>query len=242
MTTIHVTRPDGVMTCHTFQPAGSGAWPAIIVYMDAFGLRPDFDAMGERLASNGFFVVIPDLYHRTRGFVPFDRKAVHADGPERDRFKSMIASINGKLVMDDTAAVIEMLDTTPSARKGSIGVLGYCMGGGYALSAAGTFPDRVAVAASFHGGSLATDRPDSPHLLAARIRAPLYIGVAEIDPSFSAEQRARLEKALDDAKVDYTLEIYTGAKHGFAVNGHLVYDREAAERHWGTVVELFRKL
>lgn len=97
------------------------------------------------------------------------------------------------------------------------------------------------VAASFHGGSLATDKPYSAHLLANRIRGRVYIGVAEFDPSFSDEQRVRLEKALSDAGVNYSLEIYPGAKHGFAVTGHLVYDREASERHWTTLIELLRQ-
>lgn len=227
------------MDVYTFQPEdGGGPWPAVILYMDAFAVRPDLAAMAERLASNGYFVVLPNLYYRTP-FEPFDPHKVHAEGPERDRFKGMIQSINGPMVMRDTAALIELIDHTPSARKGKIGVVGYCMGGGYAISAAGTFPDRVAAAASFHGGSLATDKPTSPHLFADRIRAKVYIGAAEIDPSFPEEQQERLEAAFRKAGVDHTLEIYPGAKHGFAVNGHLVYDAEASERHWDTLLKLF---
>jgi len=114
------------------------------------------------------------------------------------------------------------------------------MGGGFALSAAGTFPDVVAAAASFHGGSLATDKPDSPHLLADRMRARIYVGVAEIDATFSLEQQQRLESALSAAGVDYTIETYKGAKHGFAVTGHLVYDRDSSERHWQKLLQLFK--
>ena len=123
-----------------------------------------------------------------------------------------------------------------------MGALGYCMGGGYALGAAGTFPDRVAVAASFHGGALATDKPDSPHLLAPSMRARIYVGVAEIDPSFPDEQRQRLDgRARRRPASGYTLEIYPHAKHGFAVNGHLVYDREASERHWERLLRLLQE-
>ncbi len=236
---VRLETPDGAMDCHTFQPDGSDSCPAIIVYMDAFGIRPELDEMAQRLASNGYFVAVPNLYHRSGSFEPFDKHRVAAESTERERFMGMIRSINGTLVMSDTTAVIEFLDNTESARKGKIGTLGYCMGGGYALKAAGTFPDRVAAAASFHGGSLATDKPDSPHLLANRILARLYVGVAELDPSFSPEQRKRLEQALDGAGVDYTLEVYENAKHGFAVTGHLVYDRDASERHWRTTLEFF---
>jgi carboxymethylenebutenolidase len=114
------------------------------------------------------------------------------------------------------------------------------MGGGFALSAAGMFPDRVVAAASFHGGSLATDKPDSAHRLADRMRARVYVGVAEIDASFSPEQQQRLDRALADGGVNYTIETYKGAKHGFAVIGHLVYDRDSSERHWQRLLQLFK--
>ena len=235
---VDVRTDEGTIDCYTFAPLGAGPWPAVIVYMDAFGIREQLGEMAERLASHGYFVVVPNLYYRTGAFPPFDRRAVLVEGPERDRFKSMIQSINPSLVMRDTAAVIDMLDRQDAVRGGAIGVVGYCMGGGYALTAAATFPDRIAAAASFHGGSLATDKPDSPHTLASRMRARVYIGAAEIDPSFPREQQERLERALSEAGVDYTLEVYEGAKHGFAVTGHLVYDRDASERHWTRLVEL----
>jgi len=161
-----------------------------------------------------------------------DPKDVAADGPERDRFRGMIASINHAMVMRDTGVVMKWLDGHPVVQKGGLGALGYCMGGGYALSAAGTFPDRVVVAASFHGGSLATDKPDSPHRLAGRMRARVYVGAAEFDASFPPDQQNRLAHALTEAGVAHTIEIYANAKHGFAVNGHLAYDCESSERHW----------
>ena len=236
---IDVPTPDGTLDCYTFTPPDGGPWPAVLVYMDAFGIREQLGEMAERLAAHGYFVAVPNLYYRTGAFAPFDRQAVLAEGPERDRFKSMIQSINSTLVMRDTSAVIAALDRQEGVRRGSIGVVGYCMGGGYALTAAATFPDRVAVAASFHGGSLATDKPDSPHTLAPRIRGRVYVGAAEIDPSFPPDQQERLARALSEAGVDHRIEIYEGAKHGFAVTGHLVYDRAASERHWKRLIELF---
>jgi carboxymethylenebutenolidase len=193
--------------------------------------------MAQRLASHGYVVALPNLYHRTP-FAPFDPKQVAVEGPERARFKGMVASINGPLVMRDTSAVMAHLDTLATVRRSAIGALGYCMGGGYALAAAGTFPERVAVAASFHGGALATDKPDSPHLLAPQMRARVYVGAAGIDPTFPEEQRQRLETALTQAGVSHTIETYENAKHGFAVYGHLVYDKEASERHWGRLLGL----
>lgn len=231
---------DGSLDTYIFQPldaAESKSWPAIVMYMDAFGIRQALGDMAQRLASHGYVVALPNLYHRTP-FAPFDPKQVAVEGPERSRFKGMVASINGPMVMRDTAAVLRHLDTLPEVRRSPVGALGYCMGGGYALAAAGTFPDRVGVAASFHGGALATDKPDSPHLLAPKMRARVYVGAAGIDPTFPDEQRRRLEAALADAGVPHTIEIYENARHGFAVNGHLVYDRESSERHWDRLVQL----
>src|SRR5687768_16025875 len=216
---VDLRTPDGTLDVYTFQPPGAGTsggpWPAVIVYMDAFGIRPNLDSMAERLASHGYFVVVPNLYYRTGAFAPFDPKEVFGEGPERDRFKGMIASIDHAKVMRDTGAVIDYLDGASEARQGTLAAVGYCMGGGYALSAAGTFPDRVALAASFHGGSLATDKPDSPHLLASRMRGRVYVGAAEVDPSFPKDQEARLRQAFEDARANYTIETYPGTKHGW---------------------------
>jgi len=235
---IDLSIADGVLDCHVFEPAGGGPWPAVIFYMDAFGIRADLDVMAQRLADAGYIVAVPNLYHRSGAFPPFDPAQVAAGGAERDRFMGMIRSIDGDMVMRDTGAVLAHLDTRPTVRPGPIGTVGYCMGGGYALRAAGVFPDRVAVAASFHGGSLATDRPDSPHQLAARMRARVYVGAAGIDPGFTDEQRQRLDEALRAAGVRYEIELYEGAQHGFAVHNHRVYDRAASERHWERLLGL----
>ena len=232
---------DGVLDVHVFTPeTGSGPWPAIVLYMDAFGVRPALAEMAQRLASNGYAVALPNLYYRTP-FAPFAPNVVATEGPERERFKGMIASINQKMIMEDTRLVIDRLDEHPTVRRGTLGTLGYCMGGGYALTAAGTFPERVVVAASFHGGSLATDKPDSPHRLAPRMRGRVYIGAAEIDASFPPEQQVRLEGALTDGGVRHTMEIYPKAKHGFAVTGHIAYDDEAAALHWRRLLDLLKE-
>lgn len=240
---------DGTLDAYIFHPAAfapgalapqhTGHWPAVVMYMDAFGIRPALGDMAERLASHGYVVALPNLYHRTP-FAPFDQKQVAVEGPERARFKGMVASINGPMVMRDTAALLAHLDTLPTVSRSSMGALGYCMGGGYALAAAGTFPDRMAVAASFHGGALATEKPDSPHLLAPKMRARIYVGAAGIDPTFPDEQRQRLQTALDAAGVSYVIDTYENARHGFAVNGHLVYDKEASERHWERLLRLLQ--
>lgn len=228
------------MDVYVVRPDGSGRWPAIVLFMDAFGIRDALLGMAGRLAASGYVVAVPNLYYRSGSFPFFDPVQVAAGGAERDRFKGMIGSITNTLIMRDTAVLLEHLEADASVRPGRMGVVGYCMGGGYALCAAGTFPDRIAAAAIFHAGSLATDKPDSAHLLSNRIRARVYIGVAGIDPTFDQAQRERLESALTQAGVDYTLEVYEGAKHGFAVAGHLVYDEAASARHWTNLLRLFQ--
>ena len=235
---IDVKTPDGVMDTYLFEPPGSAAAPAVIVYMDAMAVRPELKSMAARLAGNGYVVALPNLFYRSGPIAPVNPGAFVTPGPERDRVFALIGSIDGGKVMSDTEALLAVLTKHPRVR-GKVGTVGYCMGGGYALLAAGTFPDRIGAAASFHGGALAVDRPDSPHLVASNIKAKVYIGVAGIDPMFSDEQREAIRKALADAGVDFTLEVYPDVRHGFTVTGHPVYDAAASERHWQTLLQLF---
>jgi len=195
--------------------------------------------MAERLASNGYHVLLPNLYYRTGPIKPFDAASAFKEGPEHDRLMLMLRSVNNKLVMEDTASFIEFLEKQPGVASLRIGCVGYCMGGPFALTAVGTFPDRIAAAASFHGARLATDQPDSPHLLAPKMRGSVYVGIAGIDPHFTPEETSHLESALRSAGVRHTIEIYRDVKHGFAVTDTPVYDRPASERHWQELLKLF---
>lgn len=240
-TSVNLRTDDGVLECHTFKPAGNGSWPAVIFYMDGLGVRPQLAEMARRLASLGYFVLLPNLYYRSGPFEPFDPVAVFAGGPERDRLMALFQATNSAAMMRDTAACLEFLSRQPDVLGREVGVTGYCMGGRCALTAAGTYPDRVVAAGCFHGGGLATDQPDSPHLLAKNMRARLYIAVAGIDQSFSDEERERLREALQEAGVRFTLEVYPDVIHGFAVPGLPVYNEAASERHWVELLRLFRE-
>jgi carboxymethylenebutenolidase len=236
---IDIKTNDGVAPCHFFSPPQKGNRPAVIFYMDAIGIRPALCDMAERLASNGYHVLLPNLYYRSGPTKSFEAATVFKEGPERDRLMSLIRSLNHKSVMEDTASFLDFLELQPSVAGPKTGCVGYCMGGGFALSAAGTFPGRIAAAASLHGARLATDQPDSPHLLASKMRASLYIGVAGIDPHFTPEETQRLESALQTAGVAHTVEVYPDVQHGFAVNDTPAYDRAASERHWQHILKLF---
>ena len=233
---------DGQMDVVCCQPNGAGPWPAVILYMDAMGIRPDFIGMAERLAAMGFVVAVPNLFYRSGPQPPVDPVRFVQPGPERDRVFALIQSITHAMVMRDTEAVLAYLDSMPTVKGPSVGTLGYCMGGGYALTAAGTFPTRVAAAASFHGGWLATEKADSPHRLAAQMRAQLYVGVAGIDPMFPPEECERLRAALEAAGCAFELKVYEGVRHGFSVTGHPVYDRTASEEHWQVLARFFPKV
>jgi carboxymethylenebutenolidase len=138
-------------------------------------------------------------------------------------------------------AFLDFLSHDARAKGTKVGCVGYCMGGPLALTAAGTFPDRIAAAASIHGANVANDRPDSPHLLAPKMRAKVYVGVAEIDPWLQPGETDRLNSALKAAGTNYVLEVYPGVQHGFAANGTPMYNRDAAEKHWERIVGLFRE-
>jgi carboxymethylenebutenolidase len=220
--------------------AGAGPWPAAILYMDAPAIRPAMFEMGERLAQAGYYVLLPDMFWRAGPYPPLDIVKARAGDPEMGAlFARLRASTDAPRQMQDTGVYLDWLAKQPQAKPGKVGVTGYCMGGGIALRAAGTFPDRIAVAASFHGGNMATDAADSPHLLAPRITAKLLIAGADEDGSFDAAQCERLDAALKDAGVDAEVSIWKGAKHGWVPTDMPVYNKEAAERHWRELVALF---
>jgi len=237
-TTIQIDTQDGVCPTHLFQPDGDGPWPGVLFYMDGIGIRPALFDMGERMASAGYFVMLPDLFYRI-GPTSFDAKTLFTDPVSREYFMKQVrptASIAN--IMRDTSAFLAHLEAQPAVRTGAIGVTGYCMGGQLSFAAAGHFPERVAASASYHPSGLATDAPDSPHLLALRIRARVYVGGAMQDPGFDDAQKERLERALTDAGVEHTIETYH-ARHGWVPADTPVHDPAEAERHWETLLGLF---
>ena len=208
---VEIATGDGRCRSYVYRPAGRGPWPAVLVYMDGIGIRPAMLEVGERLASYGYLVLLPDLFYRSGPYAPMNAKTVFADPSQRkvltERFLARATPAN---VMTDTQAFLAWLAAQPDVRPGSIGTTGYCLGGLMSLTAAGTYPDRIAATASYHAGRLATDAPDSPHALAPRVRPRVYVAGAMEDASW----------------------------HGFVLRDTLTYDPAAAERHWSTLTEL----
>jgi carboxymethylenebutenolidase len=232
---------DGRPDAHVFTPnGGAGPWPAVLFFMDGRGIRPALFEMAERLASAGYYVLLPDLFYRGGPYTAPGPRAFSDDPEFRKQWQAKyIGSVTPDNARSDTQAFLDFLARQPEVSGTQIGTTGYCMGGGLSLSAAGNFPERVVAAASYHGGNLASESPNSPHRLADRIRGRVYVAGAIEDSSFPDEQKARLIAALQQAGVDHRVETYEGAHHGWVPPDSAVHNRAAAERHWTTLLALF---
>lgn len=231
---------DGTCPASLFTPAnGAGPWPGVIFFMDGLGIRPAMWEMGQRLADAGYAVLLPDAYFRFGPYPPMNPSAIFSDPANIGKLMEWVGSLTRERKIADTAAYIECLSARPEVKGHKFGATGYCMGGHAALTAAGAIPDRFAAIASFHGGNLGADAPDSPHNFAKAITARVYVAGADEDPFFDEAQKARLEQALTAAGVDHIVETYKGALHGYAVRDLPVFNPEAAERHWAALLKLF---
>ncbi|HEX4246964.1 MAG TPA: dienelactone hydrolase family protein [Pseudonocardia sp.] len=238
-TEVTIDTEDGSCAATLHTPAGDGGWPAVILYADAGGVRDTFYAMADRLAGLGYAVLLPNFYYRVGEYEPFDVATAFGDPAERERLMKLSASLTGEMAVRDGAAYLEFLAGRSEVTGTGVGTTGYCMGGRLSLITAGSYPDRVAAAASFHGGRLADpEDTHSPYLFADRIRATVHVAAAENDASFPPEQYERLEHALTTAGVRHTMATYAAA-HGFAVPDNPTYDRAAAERHWTALTDLY---
>jgi len=236
---ITIETRDGKAEAGVFAPPKPAAsrQAGIIYYMDAFGPRPATDQMAERLAAAGYVVLVPDLFYRGAPYGPWDAKTAFGDEATRTEIMSFINGTTQDMVVSDSASFLDAL--AKHGVTGRVGTVGYCMGGSRSLNGAAAYPDRIAAAASFHGGNLASDAPDSPHRRVGSISGRVYIGVAGVDRSFPPEQSAKLAQALREAEVDHIIENYVGKQHGWTVPDHGVFDAAGAERHWKRLLEFF---
>jgi carboxymethylenebutenolidase len=239
MNKIEIKTNDGTCPSYVYRPAGSGPWPAVLVFMDGLGIRPAMLEIGERLAAHNYYVLLPDLFYRSGPYEPMDPHVMFSDPEKRkilmEKFFALATPVN---IMSDTRAFLDYLAAQHDVKPGGIGTTGYCMGGLMSLTAAGTYAASITATASYHGGRLATDAPESPHLLAPKIKSRVYIAGAIEDQSFPDDMKERLEVALTKAGVDHQIETYQ-AKHGWVFRDTPVYDAAAAERHWQTMFALF---
>jgi carboxymethylenebutenolidase len=243
---IDIATDDGVCDAYLSQPEAPGPHPAVLFWPDAIGVRQRLYDMADKIASWGYVVLLPNIFYRS-GRVPLiDNLDELLTLEDRTRFMEALRPVVGQFKpadgVRDAQSYLTFLGGHDSVAPGPVGLTGYCMGAGMALRTAGAYPDRVAAVGGFHGGNLATDNPDSPHLSAKACKAELYFGHADNDPSMPPEQQARLTSALDDAGVTYRAEVYDGAIHGYTMADTRVYSEAAEQRHWAALHGLFGRV
>lgn len=243
-----VKTPSGSCDAALIHPGGAGRWPAAILFPDAFGLRPTMRAMAKRLAADGFTVLVPNPYYRSTKAPGLASDFDFGNPADRAKLEALRAPLTSDAVMQDAAAYVAFLDAQPRVnRKKKMGVVGYCMGGAMTMQAAAANPERIGAGASFHGGGLVTDKPDSPHLLAPRIKAQFYFGIAANDDAKQPDAKIKLREAFDAAKVPAKIEVYDGTTHGWCVQdmplqaGKPIYNEAQAERAWSELTALYKR-
>jgi carboxymethylenebutenolidase len=235
---LDIASADGAMNSFVVHPEEGGPFPVVLFYMDAPGKREELHDMARRLASVGYFVVLPNLYYRReRDFWLRERTEAGLA-----HMFSLMATLNAATTRCDTQAMLDFVDAQPQADASRIGAVGYCMSGPFVMWAAAAFPERLRCIASIHGANMATDQPDSPHRMAPHIRCESYFACAEIDKWAPPADIGLLQAALQAAGTPHRIEWYPGVEHGFVFPGRVgIYHRDAAERHWERLFSLFAR-
>jgi carboxymethylenebutenolidase len=240
---VTIKTPDGIADCYFVHPA-SGAHAAAIVWPDVMSIRPAFRAMGKRLAESGYSVLVVNPYYRThKGQVMPEGKGF-GDPGVRDLLMPHARSLSPETCVTDGRAFVAWLDAQPSVDTGRmIGTTGYCMTGSYVLRLAAAIPERIGAGGSFHGGGMATDKTDSPHLLIPEMDSNVgfLIAIAENDDERYPQEKVRLREGFDAADIDAEVEVYEGALHGWCPPGSAVYNEVQAERAWSRLLALFER-
>jgi carboxymethylenebutenolidase len=237
---VTIKTPDGMADCYFVHPT-TGAAPAVLVWPDIMGLRPAFRQMGKRLAESGYSVLVVNPFYRTRK-APVVAPGDNFGNPAvREVLIPLAGTLNATTHVTDAKAFVAWLDAQPSVdKRRKIGTTGYCMGGPIVMRTAAAVPDRIGAAGSFHGGGLATDKPDSPHLLVPQMKAQFLIAVAENDDMREPEVKNILRETFAKAKLPAEIEVYK-AQHGWCPPDSQVYDKELSEKAWSRMLALFDK-
>jgi carboxymethylenebutenolidase len=239
-TEVEIKTADGTADAYFVHP-GEGTHPGVLMWPDIFGLRPGFRQMGRRLAEAGYAVLVPNPFYRTKRAPTAPENPDFNDAPTRTALMSLAGSLTPATTVADAKAFVAWLDSQPSVdRKRKMGTMGYCMTGPFTMRAAAALPERIGAGASFHGGGLVTDKPDSPHLLIPKIRAQYLFAIAENDDQRQPEAKNVLREAFASAKVPAEIEVYAGALHGWCPPDSRVYNDGQAEKAWSRMLALFK--
>lgn len=238
--TLDIATRAGAMETFICYPE-RGTHPPVLFLMDAPGIRDELRDMARRLATVGYFVMLPNLYYRAGRNTKYGPQVLEHGSPEHQRMRAVRTKMTIPPVMDDVASMLAFVDRHDSVRSGAAGVHGYCMSGPYALAAAARYPDRIAAAASFYGTWLVSDAEESPHLSLGKVEGELYIACAEFDDLAPLTMVEELHGLFERAGRPGELELYPQVHHGFAFPQRKIYDRPAAERHWERLIALYRR-
>jgi carboxymethylenebutenolidase len=247
---VEVTTPDGGCDAALIHPKGNGPWPAVILFPDVFGLRPTMREMAKRLAANGYVVLVPNPFYRSSKAPGLPITLNFASAEDRAKIAKLREPLTNDAVMSDSIAYVKFLDAQSVVKKkAKMGVFGYCMGGPMTMQAAAANPDRIGAGASFHGGGLVTDKPDSPHLMVPKMKAQFYFAVAMNDDQRQPDAKTKLDEAFKAAKLQAKIEVYDGCMHGWCVpdmphqaDGSPLYNEAGAERAWGELIVLYKRV
>lgn len=235
---VPIETADGTMSAFTTRPDEGGPFPVVFFYMDAPGKREELHDMARRIATTGYYVVLPNLYYRATDDFVLD----FATGSNRDEMFNLMFTLSNRMIVSDTQAMIEFVGGEADADATRIGCVGYCMSGPFSLAVAAAYPDRVKAAASVYGVRLAVDADDSPHLGFPDTTGEIYIAAAETDEYAPPEMIAAVEAAIESSGVNGRVEWYPGTHHGFAFPTRSgLFDKPAAERHWSRLHSLFAR-
>ena len=238
---LDIKMTDGEMETFVCRPDRGGPFPAIFMLMDAPGIREELYQMTRRLASVGYYVMLPNLYYRAGKDTKYGPDVLEKDSAENTRMRAVRTKMTIPPVMQDFADMLAYVDTQDEAKAGPVGTHGYCLSGPFSLAAAARFPDRVAAAASFYGTWLVSDAEESPHLNLSKAKGELYISCAEHDELAPPEMVTEMKSLFDASGAKGELEIHPGVHHGFAFPERWCYDLPAAERHWERLIALYRR-
>ncbi|MDP6343863.1 MAG: dienelactone hydrolase family protein [Alphaproteobacteria bacterium] len=239
--TVDVTTKDGRMESFVCRPERHGPFPAVFVLMDAAGIREALYDAARRLASVGYYVVLPNLYYRAGRDTIFGPDVMAEGSADHTRMRAIRTTMTIPDAMIDVAGLLDFVDGQDDAGSAAVGCHGYCMSGPYALAAAARYPDRITAAASFHGTWLINDVEESPHLNLGKVEGELYIGCAEHDHLAPLPMVEELRGLFEASGAAGEIEIYPGLHHGFTHTSSKSYDKAGSERHWERLLALYRR-
>jgi len=239
---VNVPMASGESDSALFYPEGKGPWPAVLVWTDILGLRPVFREMGRRLAAEGYVVLVPNPFYRNAKAPVVSGSFDFSKPEDRAKVMPLAAALTADANISDAKSYTSFLDAQPQTDKHKkMGVQGYCMGGPLTFRTAATRPDRIGAAATFHGGGLVTDKPDSPYLMIPQMKAEVLCCVADNDDKRDPAAKDKLKEAFAAAHLKATVEVFEGCDHGWTVRGSQVYNEPGAERAWSELIALYKR-